>query len=138
MEPEQLADPVVPTDRWEQDVPSGGALPDGTAPHRALAVVPVGIADVRSVPTLDGATGAVPVAIAQVTQLLGRVPQRRRVLISGTESFSLALNKTQADADLGFIVPADYVVELTTASPVWVKGGATAGTVSFLAELDLG
>jgi hypothetical protein len=138
VDPDQLADPVVPTDRWEQDVPAGGADVEGGVPRAALAVAPIGITDIRITPALDAASGQLSLAIGQSSQLVGRTPQRRRILVGGTVAFTLCVTPQQAAAGGGLPVPANTIVTLTTAAPLWVQCGAAAGLVGFVAELDQG
>lgn len=140
-DPRQLADPAVPTERWEQELPGGGVAQDGGLPTKARAVVPVGIVDVRITPTLDSASGNLGIAVGETTQLVGRVPQRRRLVLISTLDVIIGADRSSVALGQGLLLKANMYLTLNVAEQLYVLNPATAGgvaTVYFLAELDQG
>jgi len=141
-------DPAIPSGVWEQDAPVGGADVHGQLPAQAHAVVAVGITTTREVPALRATFGRVALAASSVQRVLGRQPQRRRlhltIIAAGACTVTLSDDQQQASTGYGMqlvftaagqlvLSPWSYADQLYAA-----VAGASAATVTFMAEIDQG
>jgi hypothetical protein len=137
-------DPAIPSRVWEQDVPVGGADVDGQLPGAALATVPVGVATVRNVPTLAHTSGRFALLEGGTAQRIGRVIQRRRLILSVSTSVApdayIVAGDTQQQAEGGFglEIPAGAMLVLGTAGELWFAAVGDDLRLSWLQEMDQG
>lgn len=138
-------DPAVPSAVWEQDVPTGGADDAGQLPGAAVATVPIGVQTVREVPTLRHTSGAVDLTTTGQPYRLGRVAQRRRLVLSVApasatpDAYVVAGdNEQQAAGGFGLRIPAGTVLVLGTAESMWFATFGADLNISWLQEFDQG
>lgn len=138
-------DPNIPSDVWEQDVPVGGADSAGQLPPAAIATVPVGVQTVREVPALAHSTGAFALTDGGPALRLGRVVQRRRLVLSVSvdaatpDAYVVAGdNQQQAASGVGLRIPQGAMLVLGTAGELWFAAFEADLTLSWLQEFDQG
>lgn len=132
-----MDDVKVPDAVWNQDMPTGGADELGRIPGAAVAVVPVGVVTVRDVAALRATAGTYTLTINQTVRLVGRSPQRRRLLVCATADYMLCTDENTAQAGVGMTVTSEQPVALETAGEVWLRAVA-AGSFGFWSEYDEG
>lgn len=132
-----MDDVRVPDEVWNQDVPTGGADDAGNMPAAAVAVVPVGIVTVRDLAPLRATAGTYELASGSTVRLVGRSPQRRRLLVTSSTQYMLCADENTAQAAMGMTVTTDQPVELRTAGEVWLRAQGN-GLFGFWAEYDEG
>jgi hypothetical protein len=130
-------EPTIADEVTEQALPVGGSDPAGHLPRAALPMVPVGIATVREVPTLEAAPSSQAVVAAATVRIMGRSALRRRVHITATVAVWIGNSELQTTAHRAFRLPANTVWSLAYAGEIWASAEAD-GTVTWWSEMDAG